>query len=108
MKTIILSLASLIIAVFSSSLLAEMVTIKGEPVVVEKQGDVYTVPTTATTVTSNDSYYYFTVDNTKRVCYKTVQPGLSSVDLGTLSVKIGQDTVSLHCYAFSPDYFTVQ
>lgn len=82
---------------------ADKITISGEPVVVEQKGDVYVVPST---VKSSD-YYYFTVNNTKQVCYKEVQPALAKVDLGLMKFKMGEDTVEMHCYTYSPDYFVV-
>lgn len=101
MKKILLAISVLLV---SANTYADKIIIKGEPVVVEKQGDVYMVP--STTVVSGPEYF-FTVNNTKQVCYKEVQPALSKVDLGIVAFKIGQDTVSLHCYTYSPDYFVV-
>lgn len=104
MKTLVIALTSLFLASFSVIASADKIVISGEPVVVEKQADVY-VP--ATTVTTSDGYYFFSVDNSKRVCYKEVQPSLAKVDLGLFAVKLGNDVVSLHCYDYSPDYFVV-
>lgn len=106
MKKIILSGIVMTSLLFCCNVFADKVTIVGKPVVIEKQADVY-VPETATTV-SSDGYYYFTMDNSQRVCYKDVQPALAKVDLGVFRFKLGDDTVELHCYDVTPDYFIVQ
>lgn len=101
MKKIILGLALLLCSV---SAFADKVVIKGEPVVIEKQGDMY-VP--ASTFTTSD-YYYVSVNNTKRVCYQEVQPALAKIDMGIFAMKVGSDVVKVHCYDYSPDYFVIQ
>lgn len=109
MKIILLALISCFLTLFSlNSLAADKITIKGQPVVIEQQGEVYVPATTTYTTVTTDDGYYFTVNNEKRVCYRTVQPGLASLDLGIFAVKLGPDTVSLHCYSYSPDYFVIE
>lgn len=105
MKTYLLSLAAISLVAFSSIASAEKVTISGSPVVIEKKADVY-VP--ATTVTTGSDYYYFTFDNSRRVCYKEVQPSLAKIDAGIFAVRVGPDVVRMHCYNYSPDYFVVE
>lgn len=103
MKKLLLSVTTLAIAVFSISSFADRIVVTGDPVVLERSGDMYIAPSTI--AASTDGYYYFTVNETKRVCYRTVQPSLAKVDLGPMNVRLGSDTVSLHCYTYSPDYF---
>lgn len=103
MKTIFRCILIFTFTLCSFAAYADKITITGEPVVVTEHGSVY-VP--ATTLSPADSYF-FSVDNAKRVCYKDVQPGLASVDLGVISVQVGADNVSVHCYTYSPDYFVM-
>ena len=53
-------------------------------------------------------YYYFSVDNTKRVCYKEIQTALAKIDAGLFAVQMGSDVVNLHCYDYSTEYFVVE
>lgn len=103
MKKLLLGLA---ITTLSMSAFADKIVVSGDPIMLEKQGDVYVTPST-TTVTTTEDRYFFTVDNRKQVCYREVQPALASVDLGVIGVKLGTDTVNLHCYSYSPEYFVV-
>lgn len=107
MKPITIKAVALALAIFSSSAMADKITISGEPIVVQQQEDYY-VPSTTTTTTTSGDYYYYSFGDTKRVCYKEVQPGLAKIDAGIFKVKLGADTVSVHCYNYSPDYFVVQ
>lgn len=89
---------------FSVSAFADKIVISGEPIVVEKKGDVYMVPTTVTT----SDHYYFTVGDKQEVCYEKAQPALAAVDLGVAQFNIGNSNVQLNCYTYSPDYFEVK
>lgn len=104
MKKISLIFISLSFLIFSPITLAEKIIITGEPIVIQKQADVY-VPAN---VVATQDYYYFTENDTKRVCYKEANPALASIDAGIFSVKLGDEVVKLHCYDFSADYFVVQ
>lgn len=103
-KIISLNFLGLFLVLFSATSFAEKITITGEPVVVREESGVY-VPSTAFTPSSD--YYYVTVGDTRRVCYKEVQPALAKVDLGMMSMRVGDSTVQVHCYTYSPDYFVV-
>lgn len=105
MKTSFLSIIASSIMLFSMSAFADKVTITGEPIVVQEEAGVY-VP--STTVTMDQDYYYFTVDGTKRVCYRDVQPTLTQLTAQPFSVRIGGETVTLQCYDYNTEYFVVQ
>lgn len=105
MKTTLkLTFLSLMMAASVSSFAAETITITGTPVPLELRGDVYYVPET---YVPGDSYNYVVVNGTNRVCYAQPQPNLASLEVLPLQVNVGGSTVTWHCYAFSPDYFTV-
>lgn len=109
MKKIFLSMAACSLALLSSYAFADKIIISGEPVVIEKSGDYYSFPTnSATTYSPRSDYYYVSVDGTQRVCYRETQPALAGVNLMDMSLKIGSDTVAVHCYTYSPEYFTTQ
>jgi len=110
MKTIFLSLVTSIFMILSLNTFADTVTkmtISGEPVVVTKSGNFYTLPGSTTYTTTSD-YYYINADGTKEVCYRDVQSTFAGINPSDLSLKIGNDIVSVHCYTYSPDYFIVK
>jgi len=82
------------------------VTITGEPVVLQQEGDVYALPKGYTTT---NSYYYVTVDGTKRVCYLEKQPTLTVLDkdLTLIDVQVDGKKVKWNCYPFDETYFEV-
>lgn len=104
MKSLILLISLLFIFLSSFANADKVVITETTPVVVEQRGDVY-IPSSA--VSSTQSDYVFEVNDAKRVCYKEVQPGLSKIDLGTMTVRAGEDQVTLYCYDYSPDYFEI-
>lgn len=107
MNKTFLTITMLSLSMLSANVLADKIVIKGDPVVVEKQGEMYVVPSSATVTTVSSDPYLFTVNDTKEVCYKEVQPALAKVDLGIMKFKMGNDSVSMHCYTYSPEYFVV-
>ena len=106
MKTIRSLLAILLIS-FSVIALADKVVITGDPVVLEKRGQVYYVPSSSVATTVSGQPMYYTVDSTKRVCYMEEQPGLAKLNLLFIKVNVGGSDKELKCYEYSPDYFTV-
>lgn len=103
MKTM-LKLTFLSLMMVSVSSFAETITITGTPVPLEQRGEVYFTPTT---FTPGGSYNYVVVNGTNRVCYAETQPNLASLDVLALQVNVGGQVMNWHCYAYSPDYFTV-
>lgn len=107
MKTITLAICSLLFMIFSATTFAdEKIIITGNPVVLEQQGNAYSIPNTYTTTTTT-SYNYVTVGGDNRVCYLTTQPNLASLNLQVISVNAGNQLVQWYCYLYDDDYFTV-
>lgn len=108
MKKIILGAAASLLMLGSLNVFADVVkvNISGEPVTVMKSGDVYTFSGTTTYTTTSD-YYYISVDGKRQVCYREVQSTFAGISPVDLSLKIGSDTVAVHCYDYSPEYFNV-
>ena len=77
MKTIVLKMSFLCLMMFSFSSFAEKVIITGAPVVLEQNGEVYTLPSTYTSTTT---YHYVTIGGKNRVCYLDQQPTMASLD----------------------------
>ncbi|CAM3046185.1 Uncharacterised protein [Legionella steigerwaltii] len=100
MKKLLLVFFSLMI--FNVSSYAEKILITGQPVILEKQGDVYYVPSDYKTTTS---YYYVTVEGGRRVCYMEKQPTLTALDTSTLEVNYNGSTLTWVCYPFDTNYF---
>lgn len=103
MKTL-LKITFLSLMMVSASIFAQTVTITGTPVPLEMRGEVYYAPDT---YVPGESYNYVVINGTNRVCYSEVQPNLASLEVMPLQVYVGGSTVTWHCYAFSPEYFTV-
>lgn len=103
MKKIIFIILSF--ALFSTVSYATRIIITGQPVVLEKQGDVYYVPHDYKTTTS---YYYVSLNGTRQVCYLDKQPDLTSLNTSTLQVNYNGSTLSWVCYPLDPNYFEAQ
>jgi len=100
MKMSLFTLGTTMLLALSLNTFAASVTITGDPVKIDKSGDFYVLPTGSTYTTTSD-YYYVIVDGKNRVCYREAQPQTSaSADLLDLSLKIGVDTVPVHCYIY--------
>ncbi|MCW8408076.1 hypothetical protein OQJ13_03720 [Legionella sp. PATHC035] len=97
-----LLLAFLALMILNVSSYADKILITGQPVILEKQGNVYYVPADYKTTTS---YYYVTVEGAKRVCYIEKQPALTSLDTSTLEVNYNGSTLTWVCYPFDTNYF---
>ncbi|RUR09690.1 hypothetical protein [Legionella septentrionalis] len=104
MKTIVIKISFLLLALFSFSSHAEKVVITGEPVVLEKRGDVYVVPSAYTAATP---YHYVTLDGTNRVCYAEAQPNLASLNMSTVTVDVNGTPQTWTCYDYDTTYFEV-
>jgi hypothetical protein len=107
-KKIILSFIALPIIMTCNVSFAQTqkIILRGQPIVIQNQNGVY-VPAAA--VTTQD-YYYFTIDNTKRVCYPAIQQSLENekVAYTTYAVRFDTGVVNLYCYDVTPQYFIVQ
>lgn len=103
MKRLTLGVVSASLLLCSFSAFADKVVIKGEPVVVEKRGDVYYVPED---YRATADYYYVTVDGARKVCYAERQPNIS-LEVTPLSVDIGGKRAVWNCYTYDETYFTV-
>ncbi len=103
MKKLLLSIAVASFGILSANSYADKIVVQGAPIVVQKEGTTYVVP--SSTVVSDR--YFFKVGDERRVCYKEVQPALSKVELGPMAFKLGNDRIIVHCYTYSPDYFVV-
>ncbi len=81
---------------------AEKIIITGQPIILEKQGDIYFVPNDYATTTS---YYYVSVNGERQVCYIDKQPELSALNTSTLEVNYNGSLLSWVCYPLDPNYF---
>lgn len=103
MKTII-SFFSLALAVLSFPTFANKVVITGEPVTLQQNGEDYSLPQD---YRGSTSYYYVTVNGSKRVCYLTEQPSLASLNLLLINVDVGGKKTKWSCYPVDETYFQV-
>lgn len=105
MKTVFLSLASSILMILCLNTFADTTTVKtttitGNPDEVTVSGNTYTLPATTTYTTKSDYYYVVTPEGNKQVCYREVQTTYSGTNPIDASLKIGNDLISVHCYAY--------
>ncbi|WP_174223914.1 hypothetical protein [Legionella bozemanae] len=100
MKKILLIICSL--TLFSAVSYAEKIIITGQPIILEKQGDVYYVPSDYKSTTS---YYYVSVNGVRQVCYIDKQPELSALNTSTLEVNYNGSSLSWVCYPLDTNYF---
>lgn len=104
MKIFIYSLSGLLLFICSMSVFAAKYTIMGEPVIIEKRGDLYYVPDT---YKPTESYYYVTMDGSKRVCFLEKQPSIQ-LDVISTNVMVAGEQRTWNCYNYDPEYFVVQ
>ncbi len=105
MKTILLSVFSLLLMMMLSfSSFADKILIIGEPVVLEKQGTVYHLPSGHVSTTA---YHYVTIDGRHRVCYLEPQPTLASLDVLTINVDVDGAVTTWNCYEYNTADFAV-
>ncbi len=105
MKNVLIKAAVLSIAMVSGTAFAEKVVISGEPVVLEKQGDMYMVPGT---YKARQDYQYVVIDGTKRACFLDKRPDFANLDVVSINVKVTGETATWNCYSIDPTYFVVQ
>lgn len=107
MRKIFINLLSIGLTILSASAFAEKVIISGTPVEVTPSGNSYVVPA-GSSYNTTSNYYYVSWGGANRVCYREVQPTLAQVGVMNTTLQIGPDRVTVHCYDYSPDYFTTQ
>ncbi len=107
MKYIFPSAIGFFLMILSFSSFADKVIITGEPVVIERQGDIYVAPKTFNQYKSETDYLYVTIDNEKKVCYLGKYPGLN-LDASDIIVDIDGKKYTWKCYTYDPKYFVIQ
>ncbi|MCE0724417.1 MULTISPECIES: hypothetical protein [Legionella] len=102
MKKLLLIICSL--TLFNAVSFAEKIIITGQPIILEKQGNIYYVPSD---YQSTQSYYYVSVNGKRQVCYIDKQPELSALDTSTLEVNYHGSSLTWVCYPFDSNYFVI-
>lgn len=105
MKNTILKICGIAILAFSLPAFADKIVIKGEPVLLEKRGEIYYAPATLKTT---NTYQYVTIGTEKRVCYLEKQPDLVSLNVLMLNVDVGGQQHTWNCYSYDPNFFVNQ
>ena len=106
MKNFIVKSSTLLLAVFSISAFAvEKIVITGEPITLQKQGDIYIVPDN---YKSTQNVQYVVVEGTKRACFLEKKPDFTSLDVLSINVQIGTEKATWNCYPTDPTYFVVE
>ncbi|MCS5711558.1 hypothetical protein [Candidatus Berkiella aquae] len=105
MKNMIIKTAVIGLIAFSASAFAEKLIITGEPVILEKQGDLYVVPETYKVA---DNYQFAVIDGTKRACFLEKKADFASLNVVTINVKVGGQQATWNCYPLDTTYFEVK
>ncbi|HRE32222.1 MAG TPA: hypothetical protein PLD88_09645 [Candidatus Berkiella sp.] len=105
MKNMIIKMAAIGLVAFSASAFAEKLIITGEPVILEKQGDLYVVPETYKVA---DNFQYVVIDGIKQACFLEKQADFSSLNVVTINVKLGDQQATWNCYPLDTTYFEIK
>src|SRR5690242_6453728 len=105
MKNLIIKSVFLWVVIFSTSAFAEKIIITGQPITLEKQGDVYVTPQTYK-LTPN--YQYVVIDGKERACFLDKRPDLVNLDVVSINVQVGSEKATWNCYSPDPTYFVIQ
>ncbi len=106
MKNLIIKTAAICLTIFSASSFAfDKITITGQPVTLEKQGDIYVVPDNYK-LTQN--YQYVLVDGKERACFLDKRPDFVNLDVVSINVKLGGENATWNCYSPDPKFFIIQ
>jgi hypothetical protein len=105
MKSRIIAAATVCLAVFSASAFAEKITITGQPVRLEKNGDIYVVPSDYKVA---PTYQYVVIDGQNRACFLDKRPDFTSLDVVSINVQVGVEKATWNCYSIDPTYFVVE
>jgi hypothetical protein len=105
MKSILTGIVSVVIITSSITAFADKITVTGEPIMLEQNGDYYTAPSTLTP--SNGGYYYVKIGEKINACYLTTQPSLVKLTPENVVVKVQNEKVTWSCYPLDPEYFAV-
>ena len=104
MANLIVRSAIICLAAISTSAYADKLVIKGEPMVLEKQGEVYIVPETYKV----QEFQYVVIDGQKRACFLDKMPDFVNVDVVSIMVQTGPTKSTWNCYSPDPKYFVIQ
>lgn len=105
MKKLITPVIATAIALFSANAFAEKIIIKGSPLVLQKQGEVYVVPETYKV----QDYQYVEINGVKRACFADIRPDFTNVDVVTINIQMGANKSTWNCYAITDtNYFVIQ
>jgi hypothetical protein len=96
---------SLCAVIFSANAFAEKIVIIGEPITLQRQGEMYVVPET---YRPTQNYQYVNIDGTKRACFLDRRPDFVNLDVVSINVLIGSQRATWNCYSLDPTYFVIQ
>lgn len=105
MKNIIIKTATLCLAVFSTAAFAEKIIITGQPITLEKQGEIYVTPDTYKV---NKDYQFAVIDGKERACFLDKRPDFVNLDVVSINVQVGTEKATWNCYTPDPTYFVIQ
>ncbi|MFA6302588.1 MAG: hypothetical protein WC627_05580 [Legionella sp.] len=103
MKTLS-TIVTISLIALSAATFADKIIITGEPVILEQNGAIYTLPSN---YKPSKDYYYVTVNGEKKICYLADQPTLASLNPVKLDIQIGTTIAKLTCYSYDETYFNV-
>lgn len=105
MKNIMIKAVAVSLALFSASAFADKIIITGQPIMFEKQGDLYVAPQN---YTMNPNFQYVVIDGKERACFLNARPDFVNVDVVSINVQVGMEKATWNCYAPDTTYFEIQ
>lgn len=105
MRNLIMSVAAAGLAMVSVSAFAEKYTITGQPIILQKDGEIYVVPQQAKLTRD---FQYVNIDGKARACFLDKRADFVNLDVVTINVKVGADTAAWNCYSLDPTYFVIE
>lgn len=105
MNKFIISATAAGLALFSASAFAEKFVIKGQPIILQKDGEIYVVPQ-QTQLTRE--FQYVNIDGKARACFLDKRPDFVNLDVVTINVQVGAEKASWNCYSLDPTYFVIE
>lgn len=102
MKTMLINLVLFSFIVFSPTIFANKMLIKGKPVLLKTNGNFYSFPKT---YQPNYNYHFVNVGGVDRVCFLNKRPELASLDRLPIYIDIDGKKLYWNCYAFDKRFF---
>ncbi|MDI9817975.1 MULTISPECIES: hypothetical protein [unclassified Legionella] len=105
MRTIIVSLFSLLLILFSPINFANRILLTGKPLLLQPHGEYYSFPRDYQGTI--DGYHFVFVGGVYRVCHINRQPQLANLDMLRIHIELGSKRFFWNCYTYDRRFFKI-